>query len=47
MRKTTQKEDKRQGIDKNENRDMIEAVAALAKEKTSARSCSFPRLKRL
>ena len=33
MRKTTQKEDKRQGIDKNENRDMIEAVAALAKEK--------------
>ena len=38
MRKTTQKEDKRQGIDKNENRDMIEAVAALAKEKNISRA---------
>ena len=41
MRKTTQKEDKRQGIDKNENRDMIEAVAALAKEKNISKELLF------
>ena len=41
MRKTTQKEDKRQGIDKNENRDMIEAVAALAKEKNISKDLLF------
>ena len=41
MRKTTQKEDKRQGIDKNENREMIEAVAALAKEKNISKELLF------
>ena len=36
MRKTTQEEeDKRQGMDKNENREMIEAVAALARKNIS------------
>ena len=41
MRKTTQKEDKRQGMDKNENREMIEAVAALAKEKNISKELLF------
>ena len=42
MRKTTQKEDKRQGkFHKNENRDMIEAVAALAKEKNISKELLF------
>ena len=41
MRKTTQKEDKRQGMDKNENRQMIEAVAALAKEKNISKELLF------
>ena len=41
MRNTTQKEDKRQGMDKNENREMIEAVAALAKEKNISKELLF------